>query len=270
MCIVNVFQLLILACFDSSYCCLHCHRAKPDEDRYQKETASYQAPGRPNTNCKHNNTMGYNLFFSEYVQKLKTAKSEEGSLFTVSVEHGSIAQLVTDAWEQMSTEERDRYENDAEGLNATQNVQEHHHQLSKSQDANNLRCVSSSTSDSNEQVDSTTTEGVPPPQQQQHSNIMSSVPTGMPPYPANAYDGSGGYGPIPPVLYQPMGYDCFGGMPPPFDVFGYPYNPMQGMLPPGMPPPLPPFGPPPPQPLNFQGPTHPPPPPPYMNFHESG
>lgn len=187
------------------------------------------------------------------------------------MEHGSIAQLVTDAWEQTSTEERDRYEHNAKELNATQNVQGHHHQLSKSQDSNDLRCVSSSTSDSNEQhshaaVDSTTTEGVP---LQQNSNIMSSVPAGIPPpYPNDAYGGSGGYGPMPPVLHQPMGYDCFGGMPPPFDVFGYPYNPMQSMLPPGMPPPPPPFGPPPP--LNFQGPTQPPPPHPYMNFHETG
>ena len=248
-------------------------RAKPDEDRFEKETASYQAPGRPR--YRKRNKTGYNIFFSEYVRKLKSADNgsapaAERDASEPAEQRGAIARLVADAWKKMSAEERDGYENDADELNATSDMQVR--PKPQSLDVNDLRRSSSSSSSKNNAtshererpqsaVEPTSREGVPP-----ESNLND-----MPPYPPDAYGGGGGGGygaPLPPVLHQPIGYDYFGGgMPPPFDMYGFPLPyPMQGMMP-GMPPPPPPYGPPLP---NYQGPPPPhPPPPPYMNFHET-
>lgn len=84
--------------------------AKPDEDRFQKETADYTAPDK--VNRKRAKT-GYNVFFSKHVLELK---QNDGG---VPSERGSVARIVGDAWKKMSAEEKDEYERQADQRNET-------------------------------------------------------------------------------------------------------------------------------------------------------
>jgi hypothetical protein len=82
-------------------------RAKPDEDRYKNEKATYRAPDQ--SRRKRSRT-GYNVFFSEYVYRLKT---HEGGM---PPERGMTARIVGEAWKKMSDVEKDKYEREACGI----------------------------------------------------------------------------------------------------------------------------------------------------------
>ncbi|KAL7539005.1 hypothetical protein ACHAXR_010711 [Thalassiosira sp. AJA248-18] len=202
--------------------------AKPDEDRFEKETANYQAPER--LNRKRNKT-GYNVFFSHHVLKLKR---EEGS---VPAERGSVARIVGDAWKKMSAEEKDDYERQADKANAETDPVEI--QLQPPQPMN-------PTGPPPEQMpppmmEHPMNDGGPPP----HGPDPNMPPPGMPPpYPPDY----GMHGPPPPVIHHPPGYDgYYGAPPPPFDPYAYPpppYPPYGPQPPPGEA--MPPYGPPPP------------------------
>jgi len=91
--------------------------AKPDEDRFKMETATYVPPDRLH-NRKRNKT-GYNVFFSQHVLELKT---REGG---VPSERGSVARVVGDAWKAMTAEEKDEYERLADRQNEMDPVDGH-------------------------------------------------------------------------------------------------------------------------------------------------
>mmetsp|Transcript_12813 Transcript_12813/g.27001 ORF Transcript_12813/g.27001 Transcript_12813/m.27001 type:complete len:383 (+) Transcript_12813:395-1543(+) len=186
--------------------------ARPDRERYEEQIANYQPPEKQN---RKRNKTGYNIFFSHHVNQLK--KTESG----VPSERGSVARIVGDAWKQMSAEEKDFYEREADRQNEL-------HPMDK---------------DDNRAIDIGVPPGPPPP--------MYGAP--LPPHEYGAPPDYNMPGP-PPVIHQPSGYDSRGyyggGSYPPmhggYDYYGNPY-------PPGPPPP----GPPP----VGRGPPHYPPPP---------
>lgn len=85
------------------------YRAKADRKRYEAEMAAYQPPDKV-ANRKRNKT-GYNMFFSSHVLRLK--QTESG----VPSERGSVARLVGNAWKQLSNEEKNFYEREADRHN---------------------------------------------------------------------------------------------------------------------------------------------------------
>ena len=87
-------------------------RAKPDEDRYMNEKATYRAPTSQGGSKRKRNRTGYNVFFSQYVYRLKN--NCDGGV--VPPERGSIARIVGDAWKKTSAVEKDRYEREASGI----------------------------------------------------------------------------------------------------------------------------------------------------------
>lgn len=84
-------------------------RAREDRKRYEEQMAKYQPPDKQ-ANRKRNKT-GYNMFFSAHVLRLK--QSESG----VPSERGSVARLVGNAWKQLSAEEKQYYEREADKMN---------------------------------------------------------------------------------------------------------------------------------------------------------
>lgn len=85
-------------------------KAREDRRRYEAQMAAYQPPEKQR-NKKRNKT-GYNMFFSAHVLQLKD--SEQG----VPSERGSVARLVGNAWKNLSAEEKEYYEREAEKQNA--------------------------------------------------------------------------------------------------------------------------------------------------------
>lgn len=75
-----------------------------------------------NTRAKKRNKTGYNLFFSAYVEELK--RTHKG----VPSERGSCARVVGNAWKNLSAQEKQHYETEAE----KENVLEHEHEDGKS------------------------------------------------------------------------------------------------------------------------------------------
>ena len=71
--------------------------------------AQYQPPDKA-ANRKRNKT-GYNMFFSAHVLRLKATDSG------VPSERGSVARLVGNAWKQLSAEEKQYYEREADKHN---------------------------------------------------------------------------------------------------------------------------------------------------------
>ncbi|CAJ1969560.1 unnamed protein product [Cylindrotheca closterium] len=90
-------------------------RAKSDRKRYDDQMAQYQPPDKQ-SNRKRNKT-GYNMFFSAHVLRLK--QSELG----VPSERGSVARLVGTAWKQLSAEEKQYYEREADKHNGMNPVE---------------------------------------------------------------------------------------------------------------------------------------------------
>lgn len=84
-------------------------RAKADRKRYEDQMAKYQPPDKQ-ANRKRNKT-GYNMFFSAHVLQLK--RSESG----VPSERGSVARLVGNAWKELSPEDKQFYEREADKQN---------------------------------------------------------------------------------------------------------------------------------------------------------
>lgn len=84
-------------------------RAKEDRKRYEEQMAKYQPPDKQ-SNRKRNKT-GYNMFFSAHVLQLK--RSEAG----VPSERGSVARLVGNAWKELTPDERQYYEREADKQN---------------------------------------------------------------------------------------------------------------------------------------------------------
>mmetsp|Transcript_10337 Transcript_10337/g.19314 ORF Transcript_10337/g.19314 Transcript_10337/m.19314 type:complete len:580 (+) Transcript_10337:404-2143(+) len=93
-------------------------RAKADKKRYEEEMEKYNPPENPTINKKRNKT-GYNLFFSEYVDKEKLNRREDDDLDHDSAdkERGNLAKVVGNAWKNLSLEEREEYERRAESIN---------------------------------------------------------------------------------------------------------------------------------------------------------
>jgi len=91
-------------------------RAKSDRKRYDDQMAQYQPPDKQ-ANRKRNKT-GYNMFFSAHVLRLK--QSETG----VPSERGSVARLVGTAWKQLTAEEKQYYEREADKHNGMNPVKE--------------------------------------------------------------------------------------------------------------------------------------------------
>jgi len=94
-------------------------RAREDRKRYEDQMAKYQPPDKT-ANRKRNKT-GYNMFFSAHVLRLK--QSEAG----VPSERGSVARLVGNAWKQLSAEDKQYYEREADkqnGMNPVEKVEE--------------------------------------------------------------------------------------------------------------------------------------------------
>jgi hypothetical protein len=85
------------------------NRAREDRKRYEEQMAKYQPPDKQ-ANRKRNKT-GYNMFFSAHVLRLK--QSEAG----VPSERGSVARLVGNAWKQLTAEEKQYYEREADKMN---------------------------------------------------------------------------------------------------------------------------------------------------------
>lgn len=85
-------------------------KAAEDKKRYENQMAVYQAPEKQN-NKKRSRT-GYNIFFTAHVERLK--QTEAG----VPSERGSCARIVGNAWKDLSLEEKQYYENEAERQNA--------------------------------------------------------------------------------------------------------------------------------------------------------
>mmetsp|Transcript_97716 Transcript_97716/g.146487 ORF Transcript_97716/g.146487 Transcript_97716/m.146487 type:complete len:483 (-) Transcript_97716:110-1558(-) len=90
-------------------------RAKEDRKRYEDQMAQYQPPDKQ-ANRKRNKT-GYNMFFSAHVLRLK--QSDMG----VPSERGSVARLVGTAWKQLSAEEKQYYEREADKHNGMNPVE---------------------------------------------------------------------------------------------------------------------------------------------------
>lgn len=84
-------------------------RAREDRKRYEEQMAKYQPPDKQ-ANRKRNKT-GYNMFFSAHVLRLK--QSEAG----VPSERGSVARLVGNAWKQLTADEKQYYEREADKMN---------------------------------------------------------------------------------------------------------------------------------------------------------
>jgi len=93
----------------------HCS-AKEDRKRYEEQMAQYQPPDKQ-SNRKRNKT-GYNMFFSAHVLRLK--QTESG----VPSERGSVARLVGTAWKQLSADEKQYYEREADKHNGMNPVKE--------------------------------------------------------------------------------------------------------------------------------------------------
>ncbi len=176
---------------------LHHLRARPDRERYEEQIANYQPPEKQN---RKRNKTGYNIFFSHHVNELK--KTESG----VPSERGSVARIVGEAWKQMSAEEKDSYEREADRQNER-------HPMDKDDD------------------------GMPPgPTPPIYGAPLPHPDYGAPP----EYNMPG----PPPVIHQPSGYDSRGyygggGYPPMhggYDYYGNPYPPGPPGLP-GHPPP---------------------------------
>lgn len=103
-------------------------RAKTDRKRYEEQMSKYQPPDKQ-ANRKRNKT-GYNMFFSAHVLRLK--QSEQG----VPSERGSVARLVGNAWKQLSAEEKQYYEREADkqnGMNPVEKVEEEEEDPEKAQ-----------------------------------------------------------------------------------------------------------------------------------------
>mmetsp|Transcript_94 Transcript_94/g.181 ORF Transcript_94/g.181 Transcript_94/m.181 type:complete len:494 (-) Transcript_94:258-1739(-) len=90
-------------------------RAREDRKRYEEQMAKYQPPDKA-ANRKRNKT-GYNMFFSAHVLRLK--QSEAG----VPSERGSVARLVGNAWKQLSAEDKQYYEREADKQNGMNPVE---------------------------------------------------------------------------------------------------------------------------------------------------
>ncbi|GAX24382.1 hypothetical protein FisN_4Lh503 [Fistulifera solaris] len=88
---------------------LYYERAKADQKRYEEEMAAYQPPDKQ-ANRKRNKT-GYNMFFTAHVHRLK--QTENG----VPSERGSVARLVGNAWKNLTPDERQYYEREADKHN---------------------------------------------------------------------------------------------------------------------------------------------------------
>lgn len=87
-------------------------KAKADRKRYEEQMAKYQPPEKQGS--RKRNKTGYNMFFSAHVLRLK--QSESG----VPSERGSVARIVGNAWKELSTDEKQYYEKEADrenGLN---------------------------------------------------------------------------------------------------------------------------------------------------------
>jgi hypothetical protein len=84
-------------------------RAREDRKRYEEQMAKYQPPDKQ-ANRKRNKT-GYNMFFSAHVLRLK--QTDAG----VPSERGSVARLVGNAWKQLTNEEKQYYEREADKQN---------------------------------------------------------------------------------------------------------------------------------------------------------
>jgi len=95
-----------LSAEDKSY---YVDRAKQDRKRYDEQMAKYQPPDKQ-VNRKRNKT-GYNMFFSAHVLRLK--QSDQG----VPSERGSVARLVGNAWKELSAEDKQYYEREADKMN---------------------------------------------------------------------------------------------------------------------------------------------------------
>jgi hypothetical protein len=89
--------------------------AKTDRKRYEEEMAAYNPPDKKGG--KRNKT-GYNMFFSSHVIRLK--QTESG----VPSERGSVARLVGTAWKQLSNDEKQYYEKEADKHNGMNPVKE--------------------------------------------------------------------------------------------------------------------------------------------------
>jgi len=215
--------------------------AKPDEDRFQKETADYTAPER--LNRKRAKT-GYNVFFSKHVLELK---QNDGG---VPSERGSVARIVGDAWKKMSAEEKDQYERQADEQNEIDpNIEEPQHQ-----------------------------EQIPPPPHPHHQNyhppgmIMNGMVGPGPPLPPPHHNLMGPPMPPPEQIGLPPPMVDQGPPPPlPMNDSGPPPHgslPVQGDPNMGAPPPVDPNMPPPLYPLDYG--MHPGGPPPPVIHHPPG
>jgi len=85
-------------------------KARNDRRRYEQQMAAYQPPEKQR-NKKRNKT-GYNMFFSSHVHNLKSVDTG------VPNERGSVARLVGNAWKNLTVEEKQFYEREAEKVNA--------------------------------------------------------------------------------------------------------------------------------------------------------
>lgn len=95
-------------------------KAQADRKRYEEEMANYQAPeGKGGQGSRKRNKTGYNMFFSQHVIRLK--QTESG----VPSERGSVARLVGEAWKQLSAEEKQYYEREADMNNQENPVEGH-------------------------------------------------------------------------------------------------------------------------------------------------
>jgi len=94
-------------------------RAKEDRKRYEEQMAKYQPPDKQ-ANRKRNKT-GYNMFFSAHVLRLK--QSETG----VPSERGSVARLVGNAWKELSADDKQYYEREADKQNGMNSGDEDEH-----------------------------------------------------------------------------------------------------------------------------------------------
>lgn len=92
------------------------YSAKTDRKRYEEQMAQYQPPDKQ-SNRKRNKT-GYNMFFSAHVLRLK--QTESG----VPSERGSVARLVGTAWKQLSADEKQFYEREADKHNGMHPVKD--------------------------------------------------------------------------------------------------------------------------------------------------
>lgn len=109
-------QNLVEECRLSLYVSLYSNSAKEDRKRYEDEMAAYQPPDKQ-ANRKRNKT-GYNMFFSAHVLRLK--QSEAG----VPSERGSVARLVGTAWKQLTPDEKQYYEREADKHNGMHPVKD--------------------------------------------------------------------------------------------------------------------------------------------------